>query len=111
MQAPPRLNAWLFLANMARDTRSDIESLRDYYMVLEDVYSGRNEPAAVRNVRYARNFVGHREPLTMMKKFLLRELGHPVVQFDPHNADHLRLASRWREEARRLVDAELARHF
>lgn len=111
LQSPPsRLSAWLTFANMAAAARSSADSLRNYFLILEDIYAGAAAPVAVIEVRHARNFVSHGSELNddRLLKFLAKELGGPVLRFDPTDPNHQRFVSTWCARARTLVEMELA---
>jgi hypothetical protein len=111
--AQPRLSAWLRLANEARHTESDTEAIHNYYAIWEDMQgrppSGPPPWPPEVELKYTRDFVSHGEPLKnpQLKKFLKCKLGHPVNQFDPHEASHQALVRQQRRAARNLIEAEL----
>jgi len=76
--AGSRLATWLSLANTARRRRDDVGALRDYHMILEDIYNGRPGAAnpAVAGISFARDFVSHgRIDRPSAMAFLAAELG------------------------------------
>jgi hypothetical protein len=64
--APPRLPVWLRWANEARDSRIDAESLRHYYLILEDIISQKDPHFAdtIYRIKLIRHFISHGKPLT-----------------------------------------------
>ena len=113
--ASPRLRGWFRLANEARDGVSDVDAIRNYYMILEDLKSRSDEPWSLEGikVKHLRDFVSHGVSLgnAELLKFLKEELGEDTNQFDPTNKKHQQFLRSYREWARRLVDAELTRRI
>lgn len=103
-----RLSVWLRLANEARQPTSDVNAIRNYYMIWEDMSLPTNIGDG-RTLRFIRNFVSHggilrdRDLIT----FLNTEFGVATNRFDPLNQDHKNYISRKREWARNLVDNKI----
>ena len=108
--APARLPVWLRLANDASQSSSSADAVRNYYMIWEDKNgrptSGQRE---AQRLKFIRDFVSHGEPLSNpgLKAFLAKELGSPVVRYDPTDLNHRQLVADGCTRARVLIDGEL----
>ncbi|MBT9283264.1 MAG: hypothetical protein KM312_11595 [Hydrogenibacillus schlegelii] len=116
LNPPPRLSAWLTLANRARDG-SDEEAIRNYYMILEDM-EGRPEdgqkdekgkPKPELELKYVRDFVSHGDCLTNPKllQYLKDIFNKSVCRFDPQDPEHKNFIKSKREEARKLIEEKI----
>jgi hypothetical protein len=109
-----RLAVWLRLTNEARHTASDVEAVRNYFAIWEEI---KGSPKSIPfpwskevQLKYTRHFVSHGEPLTKDKHlldFLQRKLGHPVNQYDLHQPCHQALVKEGRAMAQSLIETEL----
>lgn len=113
LSAPAEVTTWLHLANAARGTSDDADALRILHIILEGME--RHDPNITYDpqIKYVRHFVSHalidREPAL---SFLQSQLGQTgPVRYDPLNHKHRRLVYKYRQEARRLVDARLQKHL
>ena len=110
--ATTRLPVWLRLANGARETPSDADAIRNYHMVWEDKH-GRPDACTTltpeAKLKFVRDFVSHGKKLnnSELLRFLQREIGKPVDQYDPTDEDQLRFVRRYRDMARQLIENEL----
>ena len=113
--APERLAAWLSLSNQARQASSDVEAIRNYYMVWEDMNGVPADPGPEPELelKYTRHFVSHGAELTDRKllRFLEQRVAPGTNQFDPHNDVHVQFVAEQRRKARALVEAELTKRL
>ncbi len=109
--APPRLLVWLRLANDAFDSSDPAYSIRNYYMIWEDLHPDRNRkdwPAKANELRLTRHFVSHGGKLWKeVRDFIERNLGKRVERYDPTDKTQKQFVSLQCESARNLIEAEL----
>lgn len=103
-----RLPVLITLANDAVKSDSAIHAIRNYYMICEDLFEGREWPKVANEIRWTRHFVSHaklgnREPLN----FIHSELGNSVNSFDPNDKNHIDFVNRQHGNARQFIEAEL----
>ena len=82
-------------------------------MIWEDMYGRPASGSAEEELKFVRDFVSHGEELgsPALLKFLEREFGRPVTQFDPHDSDHARFVRDRRDWAWNLVERELSKYL
>jgi len=109
--ADQRLRTWLNLANEARRPASDVDAIRNYYMIWEDMF-GRPQKGsgAAEELKFVRDFVSHGSVGNSdLLSFLNRELGPgPTPRpYEPLNPAHQTFLTTRREWARGLVEGEI----
>ena len=103
------LRHWIYIANRARAGESDVNALRDYYIVSE---SWGGKPRAIsddlQNLKWARDFVSHAKlDSKSLLSWLAIELGEGTDRFDSTNPTHVRFVRLARVKARTLIEKEL----
>jgi hypothetical protein len=108
INAPSRLGAWLHFATLARDETSPADALKDYFIILEEMF-GRNDPS-ITDLKYMRDFVSHASLANAALLALVeKELGYKANQYEPRNSDHIRMIRKYRDLARATVKTEIAK--
>ena len=108
--ANSRLLVWLRLWNDASDSDSATDAIRNYYMILEDMYSDRkdNMPTEVENLKLVRHLVSHgNKPHRETREFVEKHLGKSIEKFDPTDKAQQQFIRSWRTSARNLVEMEI----
>ena len=109
-----RLLVWFRLANEARDSKSAVDAIRNYYMIWEDshgVPTKANAPKEAIELKFVRDFVSHGLKLENpeLLKFIEDQFGKSINQFDPTDAVQQDFVNRYRTLGRNLVETELDR--
>ncbi len=104
-----RLSVWLRLASEARNSKSSVDAIRNYYMILEDLYSSILDKEAIKELKFVRDFVSHGEKLgnSDLLKFIKDQFGKSIDQFDPTDTVQQNFVDRYRTLGRNLVEKEL----
>lgn len=107
-----RLPVWLNLANDAATSANAIHSIRNYYMVWEDLHPAwkiQNGPTEATELKLIRDFVSHGKELRNrdVLKFIRSKLGKPIRQFDPTDLAQQQFLTLQNGAARKLIEKEL----
>jgi hypothetical protein len=102
-----RLHVWIRLAMESRLPASSIEAIRNYAMIMEDMFPGEMDDEAW-EFRHVRDFVSHAEvDNDSVCRFLDRKLKKGTRRYDPTDAKHLALVEEYREIGRGWVEGEV----
>lgn len=109
----PRLKVWLRLAVQARPPSLASDAIRNYYMILEDMYGSSMPGGQMEELKFIRHFVSHGFPMTVTKltKYLEGQFGKPVTHYDPFDSAHIGFLDDKREWARKLAESEIEKRL
>lgn len=109
-----RLSIYLLLANDALEKESNINAVRNYYIILEDIYlecsdGGKSLSQEIIELKHVRDFISHSK-ITRNRKlldFLAENLGDRIDSYDPSDINHQNLVKKYRNIGFRLVEQEI----